>query len=115
MDLQISDSAQLDSEYMRAGYEQVIPSELGDLGTKYDVSTQGSFGKGESIWIWRRRQGACVRVCVCVCVLGLDSCASLGISLSLMCKLFIVSAFVCFMSYCTLFPPPFASELMHKR
>ena len=42
---------------MRAGYAQVIPSELGDQSTKYDVTSQGSFGKGESIWIWRRKQG----------------------------------------------------------
>jgi hypothetical protein len=59
-----------------------------------------------------------VRVCVCVCVcvfVGGGGLIAVPPCLSLMCKLFIVSVFVCFTSYCMLFPPPFASELMHKR
>jgi len=59
VDIQISNTSQQDSELMRAGYTQGIPTELGGQETKYDVSTQGSFGKGESIWIWRRKQGTC--------------------------------------------------------
>jgi Ca2+-binding EF-hand superfamily protein len=60
VDIKISNNSQQDSEYMRAGYSQVIPTEMdGDLSNKYDVNTQGSFGKGESVWIWRRKQGTC--------------------------------------------------------
>ena len=59
VDIQISNTPQQDSELMRAGYAQVLPTELGGQETKYDVSTQGSFGKGESIWVWRRKQGTC--------------------------------------------------------
>ena len=59
VDIQISNTPQQDSDLMRAGYTQVIPTELGGQETKYDVSTQGSFGKGESIWVWRRKQGTC--------------------------------------------------------
>jgi Ca2+-binding EF-hand superfamily protein len=57
VDLRISADAQTDSEYLRLGYTQIIPRLQN--GMKYDVGTQGSFGKGESIWVWRRKQGTC--------------------------------------------------------
>ena len=57
VDIKISNTPQLESEYLRNDYVQIAPNEL--QGVKYDLSAQGSFGKGESIWIWRRNQGTC--------------------------------------------------------
>lgn len=57
VDMRISGNSKMDADYLRMGYEQVTPRL--PPGSTYDFSTKGSFGLGESLWIWRRKQGTC--------------------------------------------------------
>ncbi len=55
IDLLGSDSPDLDAELERTGYKRVIPE--GGVPAGGDPSTYGSFGKGQSLWCWRKKQG----------------------------------------------------------
>jgi len=61
VDIKLSNSRIHDAELTQQGYVAVLP----DTGNKPGTSTinpssmLGSFGKGQSIWIWKRRQGTC--------------------------------------------------------
>eukprot|EP01035_Chromulina_nebulosa_P017446 gene17446-22998_t len=65
VDIKISISSANDSELLRIGYEQIVPDIetwrlLGNnaISTK-DYAQLGSFGKNQSIWVWRRKSGTC--------------------------------------------------------
>ena len=55
IDLVGSDSPDLDVELERIGYKRVVPE--GGIPTGGDPATYGSFGKGQSLWLWRQKQG----------------------------------------------------------
>ena len=56
IDLRLSNSRPADEEIMRRGFTQLLP----DTRTAgYAVATSsGSFGRGQSLWLWRQRQGS---------------------------------------------------------
>ena len=54
VDLRVSENTMADFDFAEIGYEQLKPSD-----SKVDVAYQGSFGRGQSLWIWRRGQGTC--------------------------------------------------------
>ena len=54
IDLVGSDSPELDAELERTGYKRVMPE--GGIPAGSDASF-GSFGKGQSLWFWRQKQG----------------------------------------------------------
>jgi hypothetical protein len=56
VDIKISNNSIQDAELMRNGYIQ-LPED--PMERRPDIATYGSFGKGQSMWIWRRRQGVC--------------------------------------------------------
>jgi calcium-binding protein CML len=51
--------AAMDAEYLRQGYTQILPKDMGGPAVRFEVGKHGSFGSGESLWIWRREQGTC--------------------------------------------------------
>lgn len=57
VDIKISTGAEKEAELKRNGYTQVLPAASALAGI--DPATFGSFGRGNGIWIWKRRQGTC--------------------------------------------------------
>ena len=57
MDVKVSSSRAQEDELIRQGYTQVLPDFKKVAQAHQRV--EGSFGKGNSIWIWRRKQGSC--------------------------------------------------------
>ena len=59
VDIKVSSNAKEDTEMLRNGYTQVMPdaASLQSLGAV--LSSHGTFGKGQSMWMWRRKQGTC--------------------------------------------------------
>lgn len=60
VDIKISISPEQDTEFQRCGYTHIMPS----FGASRQLNAgaaaqQGTFGKGQSMWIWRRSQGVC--------------------------------------------------------
>ena len=55
VDLRLSNSRAVDEELLRRGYAQLLP----DVKTAgYSVAADsGTFGRGQNLWIWRKRQG----------------------------------------------------------
>ena len=51
VDLRVSVTGLQEAELARAGYHQLPPQHAGDV--------TGTFGKGRSIWTWKRGQGTC--------------------------------------------------------
>jgi Ca2+-binding EF-hand superfamily protein len=55
VDVKVSTNSAQDAELTRAGYTQ-----LQAFGAHLDVGSQGgTFGRGESLWAWKRKQGTC--------------------------------------------------------
>ena len=57
VDIKISNSGTQDAELLRYGYTQVIPDFSGSRPA--DFGNIGTFGKGQSMWIWKRSKGTC--------------------------------------------------------
>lgn len=60
VDIKISINAAQDAEFLRIGYEQLLPTDevLKALNNGASAAaTQGTFGKKESLWIWRKKNG----------------------------------------------------------
>lgn len=55
VDIKISNTGQQESELARNGYRQIFA----ERGAAQFGPAGGSFGKGESIWVWSRKQGTC--------------------------------------------------------
>ena len=55
VDLRISASGAQEAELSRNGYQQLISPQ----GAVHFGAAGGTFGKGESLWYWRRKQGTC--------------------------------------------------------
>jgi Ca2+-binding EF-hand superfamily protein len=65
IDVKISPNKTHDAELVRQGYQQITPGisrgkEI-DGNTRVDevIAAQGTFGKGQSLWIWKAKQGTC--------------------------------------------------------
>lgn len=56
VDMQISDSGPLDQKLLSQGYTQLQPDSSQTQGR---VANAGSFGRGQSVWVWRYGQGTC--------------------------------------------------------
>ena len=59
VDIKVSNSRVHDSDLIQQGYSAVLPDSVNKLGASTTTSITGSFGKGQSIWIWKRKQGTC--------------------------------------------------------
>jgi Ca2+-binding EF-hand superfamily protein len=57
LDVKVSSSRAQEDDLIRQGYVQILPDfkKIAQAHQRVD----GSFGKGNSIWIWRRKQGSC--------------------------------------------------------
>lgn len=51
IDIQVSVNGNQEADLARNGYKQLFPNLVG--------GSSGTFGKGRSLWIWRRHQGTC--------------------------------------------------------
>ena len=49
--IQVSINGNQEADLARNGYKQLFPNSVG--------GSSGTFGKGKSLWIWRRQQGTC--------------------------------------------------------
>ena len=58
VDIKLSTSRAMEAELQQQGYTCVTPQFSGSVGA-LDKAAFGSFGKGQSMWIWRRQQGTC--------------------------------------------------------
>ena len=59
IDIQVSDNGQLDNKLAFQGYTRLQP-EAGHMQGRYSTtSSSGSFGRGQSIWLWKQSQGTC--------------------------------------------------------
>lgn len=56
VDIRVSVNTSSDAEFAQVGYEQLKPV---DVKTA-DLAAYGSFGKGQSIWVWRKKNGTCL-------------------------------------------------------
>ena len=56
VDMQVSDNGPLDSKLASQGYIQLLPDPSQTQGRS---ASAGSFGRGQSIWIWKISQGTC--------------------------------------------------------
>ena len=56
VDIKVSTNANQEASLRQQGYTQVLPEGGGGATVAPDF---GSFGRGQSIWIWRRKQGTC--------------------------------------------------------
>lgn len=54
IDIRISTNSVNDIDLGNMGFEQLKPSDV-----KPDAGYQGTFGRSQSMWIWRRKQGTC--------------------------------------------------------
>ena len=60
VDIQISNSRELDAVLNQQGYIHISADSVDTSKTQsVDDLSLGSFGRGNSIWIWRRKQGTC--------------------------------------------------------
>ena len=59
VDIKVSSNAREDSELLRNGYLQVVPDAASLQAQSAVLISHGTFGKGQSMWIWRRKQGTC--------------------------------------------------------
>jgi len=60
VDIKLSSSGVQDAELLRYGYVQIIPDfGLPNQGRPPDFASIGTFGRGQSMWVWRRKQGTC--------------------------------------------------------
>lgn len=55
VDVKLSNNPTQDSDFLRYGYSQIFPDE----SRAADFAVSGTFGKGQSMWIWRRKAGTC--------------------------------------------------------
>ena len=58
VDIKVSTTRAMEAELQQQGYTCVTPQFSGNVGA-LDKAAFGSFGKGQSMWIWRRKQGTC--------------------------------------------------------
>lgn len=58
IDVKLSNSGVQDAELLRHGYIQIIP-DFGGNNKPVDFASVGTFGKGQSMWVWKRKQGTC--------------------------------------------------------
>jgi Ca2+-binding EF-hand superfamily protein len=56
IDIVSSNTPDVDAELKRLGYMQILPDTASMGGV--DPMTHGSFGKGQSLWTWRQKQGS---------------------------------------------------------
>ena len=60
VDIKISITAAQDAELLRSGYTQISPNFGAPNAMRQgDVAAHGTFGKGQSMWVWKRKQGVC--------------------------------------------------------
>lgn len=64
IDIRISVNKNQDADLVRQGFIQISPvlNDRNDTTTKNTndiIVTQGTFGKGQSLWVWKARQGTC--------------------------------------------------------
>jgi hypothetical protein len=57
LDVKVSSSRAQEDDLARQGYVQILPDFKKVAQTHQRVD--GSFGKGNSVWIWKRKQGSC--------------------------------------------------------
>jgi len=57
LDMKVSCSRAQEDDLIRQGYQQILPDFKRVAQAHQRV--EGSFGKGNSVWIWRRKQGSC--------------------------------------------------------
>lgn len=57
LDVKVSSSRAQEDDLLRQGYLQILPDFKRVAQAHQRV--EGSFGKGNSVWIWRRKQGSC--------------------------------------------------------
>lgn len=64
IDVRISLNKAHDADLDRQGYIQITPASLKRVnepkgGSNEIIFTQGTFGKGQSLWVWKAKQGTC--------------------------------------------------------
>lgn len=64
VDIKVSTTKAMDVQLQQQGYVMIGPSINGDnhplrSASTLDIASFGSFGRGQSIWVWRRSQGTC--------------------------------------------------------
>ena len=68
VDIKISGSRAQEADLVRQGYTQVAPdmSYMGAMANRRGahpsadlIAAEGTFGKGQSLWVWRAKQGTC--------------------------------------------------------
>jgi Ca2+-binding EF-hand superfamily protein len=63
VDIKVSANPAQEAEYLRIGYEQLLPDAEAIKNVNNGASNlarRGSFGKEQSVWIWRKQQGTCL-------------------------------------------------------
>ena len=58
VDIKLSTNRAMEAELQQQGYTCVTPNFAANVGA-LDKAAFGSFGRGQSMWIWRRLQGSC--------------------------------------------------------
>ena len=59
VDIQVSDNSPLDGKLSFQGYAKLLPDVTHMQGRYTGSSNTGSFGRGQSIWVWKFNQGTC--------------------------------------------------------
>lgn len=59
VDIKVSNTGIQDADLLRYGYIQVVPDFGNGNQRPPNFAALGTFGKGQSIWIWKRKQGTC--------------------------------------------------------
>ena len=59
VDIKVSNSREMDAELLAQKYIHISPDSDHSKGSSIESLAFGSFGKGQSIWIWRRKMGTC--------------------------------------------------------
>ena len=59
IDIRVSTNAQQDAVFVRQGYIQVLPEATHMQGRYAMAPANGSFGRGQNMWIWKKKLGTC--------------------------------------------------------
>ncbi len=59
VDIKVSNTRESDAELMRQGYSLIMPDIKNNNMKSSEAISVGTFGRGQSLWIWRRKQGTC--------------------------------------------------------
>lgn len=59
VDIKMSSTPSEESDLLRNGYQQIVPDQSAVEAMGATLSTHGTFGKSQSMWVWKRKQGTC--------------------------------------------------------